>query len=120
MAYVKTTWQTGDVITAEKLNHAEGGIEAAEPVFITGTVDDGTIVLSEKYEDIKALYDAGRQIYIIEPDGSRAMVDLVGENTLIVPATYNVYCMFYDGNQSEYSRMMFVAATVDDYPTFTP
>lgn len=31
MAYVKTTWQTGDVITAEKLNNMEGGIEAVSP-----------------------------------------------------------------------------------------
>ena len=29
MAYVKNTWETGDVITAEKLNHAESGIAAA-------------------------------------------------------------------------------------------
>lgn len=29
MAYVKNTWQSGDVITAEKLNHAESGIAAA-------------------------------------------------------------------------------------------
>lgn len=29
MAYVKTTWETGDVITAEKLNNMEGGIEAS-------------------------------------------------------------------------------------------
>ena len=31
MAYVKTTWQTGDVITADKLNNMEGGIEAVSP-----------------------------------------------------------------------------------------
>ena len=29
MAYSKTTWETGDVITAELLNHAEDGIAAA-------------------------------------------------------------------------------------------
>ena len=30
MAYSKTTWNTGDVITAEKLNNAEEGIETAQ------------------------------------------------------------------------------------------
>ena len=25
MSYTKTTWTTGDTITAEKLNHLEGG-----------------------------------------------------------------------------------------------
>lgn len=29
MSYTKTTWQTGDVITAEKLNKMEDGIESA-------------------------------------------------------------------------------------------
>ena len=28
MAYVKTQWVNGDTITADKLNHIEGGIEA--------------------------------------------------------------------------------------------
>lgn len=28
MAYVKTVWETGDVITAEKLNNIEDGVEA--------------------------------------------------------------------------------------------
>ena len=28
MAYSKTTWETGDTITAALLNHAEDGIEA--------------------------------------------------------------------------------------------
>ena len=27
MSYTKTTWQNGDTITAEKLNHIEDGVE---------------------------------------------------------------------------------------------
>lgn len=30
MAYVKNTWETGDVITAEKLNHMEDGIAGGD------------------------------------------------------------------------------------------
>jgi len=29
MSYVKNTWQTGDVVTAEKLNHLEDGVASA-------------------------------------------------------------------------------------------
>ena len=36
MAYTKTVWVTGDVITAAKLNNAEDGIEAAQGFVITG------------------------------------------------------------------------------------
>lgn len=37
MAYNKTTWATGDVITAEKLNNIEGGIEGNDTIVVTGT-----------------------------------------------------------------------------------
>ena len=39
MAYNKTTWANGDVITAQKLNNAENGI-AANAEEITGLKDD--------------------------------------------------------------------------------
>lgn len=119
MAYVKTTWKTGDVITAEKLNNMEGGIEAHDPVFITAAVEDGSLVLSETYETIHTAYAAGRQIFVVMPDGSRAQVNNVAENTLILPATYDVYCIVYDEGSSAYIRMMFVAAATDDYPAYT-
>lgn len=31
MSYEKHTWETGEVITADKLNHLEGGVEANQP-----------------------------------------------------------------------------------------
>ena len=34
MAYEKTTWQTGDIVTAQKLNHLEQGVEGVEPLII--------------------------------------------------------------------------------------
>jgi len=43
MTYVKQTWQTGDVITAEKLNHMESGIEAVEAEIPTDASDVGAI-----------------------------------------------------------------------------
>lgn len=46
MAYVKTTWQTGDVITAEKLNNMEGGIEKANDMLPQPTLTD---VATEAY-----------------------------------------------------------------------
>lgn len=35
MAYTPTVWETGDVITAEKLNKAENGIASAFPLVVT-------------------------------------------------------------------------------------
>lgn len=39
MSYTPTTWQTGDTITAEKLNNMESGIEASNGIIIPITVD---------------------------------------------------------------------------------
>lgn len=35
MAYNKTTWASGDVVTSDKLNHIEDGIAGAEPLVLT-------------------------------------------------------------------------------------
>ena len=41
MSYTKNTWQTGDIITAAKLNHIEDGVKANDPFVIEITaVDD--------------------------------------------------------------------------------
>ena len=39
MSYTPTNWQTGDTITAEKLNNMESGIEASNGIIIPITVD---------------------------------------------------------------------------------
>ena len=47
MAYTKTVWVTGDVITATKLNNAEDGIEAAQlPDIADADVNDYLSVVS--------------------------------------------------------------------------
>lgn len=63
MAYVKTTWQTGDVITAEKLNKMEDGIEAGQGFFISGTWSEVSgehwYTFDKTFTEIKAAMDAG-------------------------------------------------------------
>ena len=48
MSYEKQTWETGDVITAVKLNHIESGVEASSfTPQVTGTVDENDAVTLE-------------------------------------------------------------------------
>ena len=58
MSYEKQTWQTGDTITAEKLNHIEDGIGENMTV-INATVSnvDGkaAIILDKTYNEIVAI-----------------------------------------------------------------
>lgn len=56
MAYEKYTWVDGEVITAQKLNHLEGGVEQANSVFVVHiNYDEQTDTYSteESWNDIK-------------------------------------------------------------------
>lgn len=69
MAYVKTTWQTGDVITAEKLNNMEGGIEDLQPILLEaeGVLDGSDIVFTftgYTFADVIAYVQAGRTVRV--------------------------------------------------------
>lgn len=57
MAYVKNTWNTGDTITADLMNHIEDGIYSKED-----SANKVTEISSEstdtEYPSAKAVYDA--------------------------------------------------------------
>ena len=64
MAYEKQTWNTGDVITAEKLNHMEEGINRPTGGLFVSKVTsfDGTsITLDHTFEEILAAFEAGME-----------------------------------------------------------
>lgn len=68
MAYTPTTWVTGDVITATKLNNMEQGIANAGGAVIVGyTFEDGTITLDKTWQEINDGMAAGNT-YVIAFD----------------------------------------------------
>lgn len=48
MSYVKTEWDNGDIITAEKLNNAEIGIEEINMSYEKQTWSNGDIITADK------------------------------------------------------------------------
>ena len=65
MSYTPTNWQTGDTITAEKLNNMEGGIENAINPFIvtlTPTLQNYSGTMDKTVAEINAAYEAGQKI----------------------------------------------------------
>lgn len=67
MAYEKNTWVTGDVITAEKLNHAEDGIAAGSE---TGKIeyDASTGGLRVSFNKITEMIGSGRVPWMVFVD----------------------------------------------------
>ena len=65
MSYTPTNWQTGDTVTAEKLNNMESGIELANDVFVvtcTPTAQDLSGVMDKTVAEIDAAYKADKKI----------------------------------------------------------
>ena len=65
MSYTPTNWQTGDTITAEKLNNMESGIENANEPFVitlTPTAEDFSGTMDKTPQEIYNAYKANRQI----------------------------------------------------------
>ena len=60
MAYTKNTWQTGDIVTADKLNNMENGIVSNEPLL----VQDSANTLSETWQTIYNKMHAGGMVYV--------------------------------------------------------
>ena len=74
MAYIPTEWETGDVITAEKLNNMEQGIANLQPVQVTGGEWTFDSVYSEFHcetglsvDDAVEYIKAGRSVVINYP-----------------------------------------------------
>lgn len=65
MSYTPTNWQTGDTVTAEKLNKMEQGIETASDVFIvtlTPTAQDFSGTIDKTWGEVGEAYKAGKTI----------------------------------------------------------
>lgn len=71
MAYTKQTWATGDVITAEKLNHREDGVAGAGGVLVVhiNFTQDGNYTvytLDKTWQEIYDALDSGLVCSLVE------------------------------------------------------
>ena len=61
MAYTKNTWNTGDIVTSEKLNHMEDGIEGGNSVLICLDTQ-ATGYLDKTFGEIFDAYTSGKPV----------------------------------------------------------
>lgn len=111
MAYVKTTWATGDVITAEKLNNAEGGIEAAYPLIVVKSeyvdgenravlrVGGTDYQLDKTYSEIFTALSAGKLVMIMNTTEDAVNCDYI----LYADYTNEIYSVASVGGDQYYS-----------------
>ena len=74
MGYNETTWKTGDVITAEKLNNLEKGVEAATTLVVGYYYDSDAETYygndGVKFGDIRKAFLSGTPVFLTSDDGS--------------------------------------------------
>lgn len=72
MGYIPTEWQTGDIITAAKLNKAEEGIAQAGTFVVTITgYDEETYdaILSATWQEVYDALSAGKTVVLVDTQG---------------------------------------------------
>lgn len=127
MSYSPTNWQTGDTVTAEKLNHMETGIDNAANAFIvtlTPTALDYSGTMDKTVAEIDAAYQAGKEIifriYSSLTEFTDVKVSSVYKDTLTYPS-FNAYIILYligvlvfaytsttdDGTKNTYSTVVY-------------
>lgn len=112
MAYTPTVWQTGDVITAEKLNKAEQGIEAAsaQSLKVMITTEGTTSTMDKTFKEIADVLDAGGSVLFMEV-GEYGGYDIYRTDNYGYNESVNYYLTV--------NHLLFVAESEDDNPSFT-
>lgn len=127
MAYTKTTWATGDVITADKLNNAEEGIEAAQPFVVHVTYDEEAqkSIMDKTYAEIRTALMSGKYISVVSNAIPELQLpeDLMGSVVFARPSdgrfdviTTEGLVQLQDEGNTVFEAGFFTAVSEDGYP----
>lgn len=116
MAYTKNTWNTGDIVSSQKLNHMEDGIANSENVFIVG----GELTYNQEEDTfIGTLDKTWKEIH--DALQTRICIAVIVNGNDIRKAM--VYEAVYDQEEGKFAIRFamvdstFFAETENDYPT---
>ena len=116
MAYTKQTWNNGDVISADKLNHIEDGVaNGAKILQVTATTSGVTTTLDKTWEEINSFIHNGGLVFVVNYNSenltSIGIVISVGEIPNDVPR-YSIGVSFINGTVN------YVCNSMNDLPYF--
>ena len=92
--YTPTQWQTGDIITAEKLNHLEDGVHYATPKLATGVIGTNATSVTVSYTgDFIACYSVQgtKEVITDRTINNNSVVFTVAEKPSTVVNCYVLY-----------------------------
>lgn len=134
MSYEPTNWQTGDVVTSQKLNKLEQGVADAGGggggnLVLHISYDEATTTFTANYTagEIKSALESGRDLAAPyqSDDGTGVLYGIVyASNTSDLSFYYDIGESKYVLNVPDYITefgisLILTAATEDDYPSYT-
>lgn len=98
MAYEPTVWQTGDVVTAEKMNKLENGVaNSGGGGFLLVHVENST--MDKTWNEIKEALDNGIPAFAQTIDDDKVSIDSI-YSALINDGNYNIWVFSYENASS--------------------
>lgn len=119
MSYTPTQWETGDIVTAEKLNKLENGVAAAGSggaLFVNMTEDGDASVLDKTWKEIDDALADGTPVFIMEVE----TIDVATQRTIhLVSGTISLPQMSLYGVTAGYreSTVEFATNSENGYPS---
>lgn len=102
MAYTKQTWNNGDIITADKLNHIEDGVEKNLEPLIVNCSDDGNsnTVFDKTFAEVRDAYFSGRAVLCGGSGVNSAFYSVMGfyagsDNAYQITVANGIYPVIY-------------------------
>lgn len=112
--YNKTTWSTGDTITAEKLNNMEDGIASGGGAFVITATTDYTgevpvTTLNKTWNEIKTAIDGGQVAIIVESEETYTGCEFV-----VSVVRMDAYFVYAQSNDTR----AYMTNSADGYPSY--
>lgn len=110
MSYDKTVWNDGDVITAEKLNNIENGVEGANDGSSILQIGIENSYLNKTWNEIKTAFENGviPVVFYVNSETSSSTLNIIN-GVDIHNETYQIYVLGHDdvfgyveGNPNDY------------------
>lgn len=125
MSYQPTEWTTGDVVTPQKLNKIEDGIQAVE-----ASVGEVAASVEEVAVSVQELENTNKDILVINVSETNSMYTMDKTAQEIIEAfpncivkegarTNQMFYYEYDDSRYNFSTMSYTysASSLDDYPS---
>lgn len=111
MSYTKYTWQTGEVITAEKLNHMEDGISAGGSLNVTAP----QWALDKTWNEIAEAIRSGKSVYYLQDDGERGVTayPCLGAQMVEIATKPYIVKFMYMSTATQAAELRYSSATAE-------